>query len=134
LSGKGDVFGDAFYAENAESAIGHSESHVRALTYCDMHSIKRDALLRVLRFYETFACSFQKKLKLTFNLRQLVSSSQLGMGWRTIFIFFWKSYRSYRVSPAYNKWISDFVLYCVLPLRHIGWVLAKGDLLPTFNR
>ncbi|CAK8674873.1 unnamed protein product [Clavelina lepadiformis] len=64
---KGDVFGDTFW-ENGN--VGQSASHVRALTYCDLHSIKRDVLLRVLRFYQSFAPSFSKKMVLTFNLRK----------------------------------------------------------------
>lgn len=64
-SGKGDVFGDVFW--NGEPPAS-SESHVRALTYCDLHSIGREPLLRILDFYKSFALSFARKMLLTFNL------------------------------------------------------------------
>ncbi|KAL8559611.1 hypothetical protein ACOMHN_008322 [Nucella lapillus] len=63
---KGDVFGDNFWRE---STIGQSTANVRALTYCDLHSIKRDRLLEVLDFYHAFANSFARNLTLTYNLR-----------------------------------------------------------------
>ncbi|RWS11125.1 potassium voltage-gated channel protein eag-like protein, partial [Dinothrombium tinctorium] len=66
ILGKGDVFGDAFWKE---PTIGQSCANVRALTYCDLHSIKRDKLLDVLNFYHTFANSFARNLVLTYNLR-----------------------------------------------------------------
>ncbi|KAK3595923.1 hypothetical protein CHS0354_032430, partial [Potamilus streckersoni] len=63
---KGDVFGDNFWKE---STIGQSTANVRALTYCDLHIIKRDRLLEVLEFYHAFANSFARNLTLTYNLR-----------------------------------------------------------------
>lgn len=68
--GKGDVFGDSFWKDNA---IGQSAANVRALTYCDLHTIKRDKLLEVLDFYQAFANSFARNLVLTYNLRHRVS-------------------------------------------------------------
>ncbi|XP_074594624.1 potassium voltage-gated channel protein ether a go-go isoform X2 [Brevipalpus obovatus] len=66
ILGKGDVFGDAFWKE---PTIGQSCANVRALTYCDLHAIKRDKLLEVLNFYHGFANSFARNLMLTYNLR-----------------------------------------------------------------
>ncbi|XP_075232934.1 potassium voltage-gated channel protein eag-like isoform X2 [Lycorma delicatula] len=66
ILGKGDVFGDSFWKDNA---IGQSAANVRALTYCDLHTIKRDKLLEVLDFYQAFANSFARNLVLTYNLR-----------------------------------------------------------------
>ncbi|XP_067144386.1 potassium voltage-gated channel protein eag-like isoform X1 [Centruroides vittatus] len=66
ILGKGDVFGDAFWKE---PTIGQSCANVRALTYCDLHAIKRDKLLEVLNFYHAFANSFARNLILTYNLR-----------------------------------------------------------------
>lgn len=66
ISGKGDVFGDQFWKD---SAVGQSAANVRALTYCDLHAIKRDKLLEVLDFYSAFANSFARNLVLTYNLR-----------------------------------------------------------------
>jgi len=72
ILGKGDVFGDAFWKE---PTIGQSCANVRALTYCDLHAIKRDKLLEVLNFYHGFANSFARNLMLTYNLRHRVSSN-----------------------------------------------------------
>jgi potassium voltage-gated channel Eag-related subfamily H member 5 len=66
ILGKGDVFGDSFWKD---SAVGQSAANVRALTYCDLHAIKRDKLLEVLDFYQAFANSFARNLILTYNLR-----------------------------------------------------------------
>lgn len=49
--------------------MGQSAANVRALTYCDLHAIKRDKLLEVLDFYQAFANSFARNLILTYNLR-----------------------------------------------------------------
>ncbi|XP_050674115.1 potassium voltage-gated channel protein eag [Leptidea sinapis] len=66
ILGKGDVFGDSFWKDGA---VGQSAANVRALTYCDLHTIKRDRLLEVLDFYQAFANSFARNLTLTYNLR-----------------------------------------------------------------
>lgn len=66
-TGKGDVFGDEFWKIQT---IGQSSANVRALTYCDLHTIKRDKLLEVLNFYKAFALSFARNLTLTHNLRR----------------------------------------------------------------
>lgn len=71
-AGKGDVFGDQFWKE---PSIGQSTANVRALTYCDLHIIKRNRLLEVLDFYHAFANSFARNLCLTYNLRFRVSFS-----------------------------------------------------------
>ncbi|XP_076244136.1 potassium voltage-gated channel protein ether a go-go isoform X1 [Calliopsis andreniformis] len=65
ILGKGDVFGDSFWKP---SSGGQSAANVRALTYCDLHTIKRDRLLEVLNFYQAFAISFTRNLVLTYNL------------------------------------------------------------------
>lgn len=69
ILGKGDVFGDAFWKE---PTIGQSCANVRALTYCDLHAIKRDKLIEVLNFYQAFSNSFARNLVLTYNLRHRV--------------------------------------------------------------
>ncbi|XP_060686865.1 potassium voltage-gated channel subfamily H member 1a isoform X2 [Hemiscyllium ocellatum] len=66
---KGDVFGDVFWKENT---LAQSCVNVRALTYCDLHVIKRDALQKVLEFYTAFANSFSRNLILTYNLRKRI--------------------------------------------------------------
>ncbi|KAM9294685.1 voltage-gated delayed rectifier potassium channel KCNH5 [Gastrophryne carolinensis] len=69
ILGKGDVFGDLFWKE---TALAHACANVRALTYCDLHIIKREALLKVLDFYTAFANSFSRNLTLTCNLRKRI--------------------------------------------------------------
>lgn len=69
-SGKGDVFGDVFWKE---VTLAQSCANVRALTYCDLHVIKRDALQKVLEFYTAFSNHFSRNLLLTYNLRKRVS-------------------------------------------------------------
>ena len=69
-AGKGDVFGDVFWKE---MTLAQSCANVRALTYCDLHVIKRDALQKVLEFYSNFANHFARNLVLTYNLRKRVS-------------------------------------------------------------
>ncbi|RZF34861.1 hypothetical protein LSTR_LSTR011973 [Laodelphax striatellus] len=65
ILGKGDVFGDSFWKDNA---VGQSAANVRALTYCDLHTIKRDKLLEVLDFYQAFANSFALRIPSLFQL------------------------------------------------------------------
>ncbi|XP_075883810.1 voltage-gated delayed rectifier potassium channel KCNH5 isoform X2 [Nelusetta ayraudi] len=69
ILGKGDVFGDVFWKE---TTLAHATANVRALTYCDLHVIKREALLKVLEFYTAFANSFSRNLFLTCNLRKRI--------------------------------------------------------------
>ncbi|XP_055017172.1 potassium voltage-gated channel subfamily H member 5-like [Boleophthalmus pectinirostris] len=69
ILGKGDVFGDVFWKE---TSLAHACANVRALTYCDLHVIRRDALLKILEFYTAFANSFSRNLILTCNLRKRV--------------------------------------------------------------
>uniref|UniRef100_H0UXI5 Potassium voltage-gated channel subfamily H member 5 n=1 Tax=Cavia porcellus TaxID=10141 RepID=H0UXI5_CAVPO len=69
ILGKGDVFGDIFWKE---TTLAHACANVRALTYCDLHIIKREALLKVLDFYTAFANSFSRNLTLTCNLRKRI--------------------------------------------------------------
>ncbi|XP_067894375.1 potassium voltage-gated channel subfamily H member 5 [Heterodontus francisci] len=69
ILGKGDVFGDIFWKE---TTLAHACANVRALTYCDLHIIRREALLKVLEFYTAFANSFSRNLILTCNLRKRI--------------------------------------------------------------
>ncbi|XP_056150853.1 LOW QUALITY PROTEIN: potassium voltage-gated channel subfamily H member 5-like [Lampris incognitus] len=69
ILGKGDVFGDVFWKE---ATMARACANVRALTYCDLHVIKREALMRVLEFYTAFAHSFSRNLILTCNLRKRI--------------------------------------------------------------
>ncbi|TRY90469.1 hypothetical protein DNTS_015630 [Danionella cerebrum] len=78
---KGDVFGDVFWKE---TTLAHSCANVRALTYCDLHIIKREALLKVLDFYTAFANSFSRNLFLTCNLRKRYLFLEKGFVFRKI--------------------------------------------------
>ncbi|XP_051980497.1 potassium voltage-gated channel subfamily H member 1 isoform X1 [Xyrauchen texanus] len=69
ILGKGDVFGDVFWKE---VNLAQACANVRALTYCDLHIIKRDALQKVLEFYSAFAGHFSRNLVLTYNLRKRI--------------------------------------------------------------
>ncbi|CAM4653235.1 unnamed protein product [Leuciscus chuanchicus] len=69
ILGKGDVFGDVFWKE---VNLAQACANVRALTYCDLHIIKRDALQKVLEFYAAFAGHFSRNLVLTYNLRKRI--------------------------------------------------------------
>lgn len=70
FTGKGDVFGDVFWKE---VTLAQACANVRALTYCDLHIIKREALQKVLEFYTAFSNHFSRNLLLTYNLRKRVS-------------------------------------------------------------
>lgn len=65
ILGKGDVFGDEFWVT---SRTGQSAANVRALTYTDLHMIKKENLMQVLNFYKAFSNSFARNLVLTYNL------------------------------------------------------------------
>lgn len=68
------MFGDVFWKE---MTLAQSCANVRALTYCDLHIIKRDELQKVLEFYANFANHFSRNLVLTYNLRKRVSLASL---------------------------------------------------------
>lgn len=48
---------------------GKSCADVRALSYCDLHTIQREEILEVLDMYPEFADHFFTNLELTFDLR-----------------------------------------------------------------
>ena len=48
---------------------GKANADVRALSYCDLHTIQREEILEVLDMYPEFADHFLSNLELTFNLR-----------------------------------------------------------------
>ena len=68
------MFGDVFWKE---VTLAQACANVRALTYCDLHVIKRDALQKVLEFYTAFSNHFSRNLLLTYNLRKRVGRIQL---------------------------------------------------------
>ncbi|XP_036814769.1 potassium voltage-gated channel subfamily H member 7 isoform X6 [Oncorhynchus mykiss] len=66
ILGKNDIFGEMIHLY---AKPGKSNADVRALSYCDLHTIQRDDLLEVLDMYPEFADFFLTNLELTFNLR-----------------------------------------------------------------
>ena len=68
FSGKDDVFGENIIKYKT---VGKSSCNVRALTYCDLHKIRRDDLLEILEVYPEFADFFVKNLEVTFDLRDV---------------------------------------------------------------
>jgi CRP-like cAMP-binding protein len=76
FKGTNDVFGDDFWSKNRDN-IGQSAANVRALTYCNLHQIRRERLLEVLDFYHPFSVSFARNMVLTYNLRHRVCPFRL---------------------------------------------------------
>lgn len=64
--GKNDIFGELIHVF---SKPGKSCADVRALSYCDLHTIQREEILEVLDMYPEFADHFLTNLELTFDLR-----------------------------------------------------------------
>ncbi|XP_024918013.1 potassium voltage-gated channel subfamily H member 7-like isoform X2 [Cynoglossus semilaevis] len=66
ILGKNDIFGEMMHLF---SKPGKSCADVRALSYCDLHTIQREEILEVLDMYPEFADQFLTNLELTFDLR-----------------------------------------------------------------
>ncbi|KAM8905580.1 voltage-gated inwardly rectifying potassium channel KCNH7-like isoform 1-T1 [Spinachia spinachia] len=66
ILGKNDIFGEMIHLFTKP---GKSSSDVRALSYCDLHTIQREEILEVLDMYPEFADHFLTNLELTFDLR-----------------------------------------------------------------
>ncbi|XP_048846837.1 potassium voltage-gated channel subfamily H member 7-like [Brienomyrus brachyistius] len=66
ILGKNDIFGEMIHQYTKP---GKSNADVRALSYCDMHTIQREDLLEVLDMYPEFSDHYLTNLELTFNLR-----------------------------------------------------------------
>uniref|UniRef100_A0A3B1J8R7 Potassium voltage-gated channel subfamily H member 7 n=2 Tax=Astyanax mexicanus TaxID=7994 RepID=A0A3B1J8R7_ASTMX len=66
ILGKNDIFGEMIHLY---AKPGKSNADVRALCYCDLHTINREDLLEVLDMYPEFSDHFLTNLELTFNLR-----------------------------------------------------------------
>ncbi|XP_010884927.2 potassium voltage-gated channel subfamily H member 7 isoform X3 [Esox lucius] len=66
ILGKNDIFGEMIHMY---AKPGKANADVRALSYCDLHTIQREEILEVLEMYPEFADYFLNNLELTFNLR-----------------------------------------------------------------
>uniref|UniRef100_A0A8B9KIJ2 Potassium voltage-gated channel subfamily H member 7 n=1 Tax=Astyanax mexicanus TaxID=7994 RepID=A0A8B9KIJ2_ASTMX len=74
ILGKNDIFGEMIHLY---AKPGKSNADVRALCYCDLHTINREDLLEVLDMYPEFSDHFLTNLELTFNLRDENSKASL---------------------------------------------------------
>lgn len=84
--GVNDVFGDDFWGKTRDT-VGQSAANVRALTYCNIHQIRRERLLEVLDFYHPFSISFARNMVLTYNLRHRVNNLILTIYYFTNFAY-----------------------------------------------
>ncbi|XP_059427512.1 potassium voltage-gated channel subfamily H member 7-like isoform X2 [Carassius carassius] len=66
ILGKNDIFGEMIHLY---AKPGKANADVRAMSYCDLHTIYREDLLEVLEMYPEFSDYFLSNLELTFNLR-----------------------------------------------------------------
>ncbi|KAM9766773.1 voltage-gated inwardly rectifying potassium channel KCNH7-like isoform 2-T2 [Menidia menidia] len=66
ILGKNDIFGELIHVF---AKPGKSCADVRALSYCDLHTIQREEILEVLDMYPEFSDHFLANLELTFDLR-----------------------------------------------------------------
>ncbi|XP_054870847.1 potassium voltage-gated channel subfamily H member 2-like [Amphiprion ocellaris] len=72
ILGKNDIFGEPI---NPYDLPGKSSADVKALTYCDLHTIQRQDMLEVLDIYPKFCEYFWSNLDITFNLRDVNNES-----------------------------------------------------------
>lgn len=84
LSGKNDIFGEMIHLY---AKPGKANADVRALSYCDLHTIHREDLLEVLDMYPEFSDYFLSNLELTFNLRD--ANTKVKQQAITMYLQFW---------------------------------------------
>ncbi|KAF5904151.1 potassium voltage-gated channel subfamily H member 7 isoform X2, partial [Clarias magur] len=77
ILGKNDIFGEMIHLY---AKPGKSKADVRALSYCDLHTITREDLLEVLDMYPEFSDHFLTNLELTFNLRDENTKTDYAQG------------------------------------------------------
>ncbi|XP_060786103.1 potassium voltage-gated channel subfamily H member 7-like [Neoarius graeffei] len=77
ILGKNDIFGEMIHLY---AKPGKSNADVRALCYCDLHTVNREDLLEVLDMYPEFSDHFLTNLELTFNLRDEDTKSSYAQG------------------------------------------------------
>uniref|UniRef100_A0A8C6L5Y9 Potassium voltage-gated channel subfamily H member 7 n=1 Tax=Nothobranchius furzeri TaxID=105023 RepID=A0A8C6L5Y9_NOTFU len=115
ILGKNDIFGEMIHLY---AKPGKSCADVRALSYCDLHTIQREEILEVLDMYPEFADHFFTNLELTFDLRDekaKVISSKVTL----------------QMIKAEPKWIGDFLdpsgWFC-FTVEDKSWnVIRKGE-------
>ncbi|XP_042566573.1 potassium voltage-gated channel subfamily H member 7 [Clupea harengus] len=77
ILGKNDIFGEMIHLY---AKPGKSNADVRALSYCDLHTVQREDLLAVLDMYPEFSDHFLTNLELTFNLRDENAKNTYSQG------------------------------------------------------
>uniref|UniRef100_A0A9J7YBJ6 Potassium channel, voltage gated eag related subfamily H, member 7 n=1 Tax=Cyprinus carpio carpio TaxID=630221 RepID=A0A9J7YBJ6_CYPCA len=75
ILGKNDIFGEMIHLY---AKPGKANADVRAMCYCDLHTIYREDLLEVLEMYPEFSDYFLSNLELTFNLHVCVEEWPCG--------------------------------------------------------
>lgn len=115
-SGKNDIFGEMIHLFTKP---GKSCADVRALSYCDLHTIQREEILEVLDMYPEFADHFFTNLELTFDLRD--DSAKVSL---LSYIFVIKYVALHQTSLPFDLVFhasarSEFQIRCVLNLRLI---------------
>lgn len=124
------MFGDVFWKE---TTLAHSCANVRALTYCDLHIIKREALLKVLDFYTAFANSFSRNLILTCNLRKRVRNISKYTS-RMLYLFVFDRVVSVSIDQHFRLLClsvfsliqSNYLSYFFFMLKHCAFPCQSG--------
>ncbi|KAA0713433.1 Potassium voltage-gated channel subfamily H member 7 [Triplophysa tibetana] len=75
ILGKNDIFGEMIHLFTKP---GKANADVRALSYCELHTIHREDLLEVLDMYPEFSDYFLSNLELTFNLREEIAKGAVA--------------------------------------------------------
>ena len=73
----GDAFGDTVWRRPLSISPAKCSVYIRALSFADIHVIKRSALKKVLGFYTDYALSFDKELRLAINICEVYTFRKL---------------------------------------------------------
>lgn len=107
--GKNDIFGEMIHLFTKP---GKSCADVRALSYCDLHTIQREEILEVLDMYPEFADHFFTNLELTFDLRDENAKVSVHRGLQQKLLGFTLEQEDQFLNPATSistsKWMKCF--------------------------
>lgn len=78
-AGKDDIFGEHVnaYLPRLKTSMTKSAFRIGALTYCDLNKILLSDLHEILEVYPEFAADFQRKFRVTFNLKEVCVCSKI---------------------------------------------------------
>uniref|UniRef100_A0A4W5RWP0 Potassium voltage-gated channel subfamily H member 7 n=1 Tax=Hucho hucho TaxID=62062 RepID=A0A4W5RWP0_9TELE len=127
ILGKNDIFGEMIHLY---AKPGKSNADVRALSYCDLHTIQREDLLEVLDMYPEFADFFLKNLELTFDLRD--ENGKVHLHQMVLTQAYWVLCQNCMVSK-HRQWVPYSYSARALPFVH-AFVLLLFLSLSTFLR